>query len=85
MEKRHTKILIEKNEFVVWRRGTKPVVVWCPECQADTQKVKLTEAALLCQVDESRSQEWLQEGSLHVLEGPERGVLICLKSLNLRR
>jgi hypothetical protein len=85
MEKRHTKILIEKDEIVVWRRAAKPVVAWCPQCQRETETVTAMQAALLRQVDESRIQEWIHSGHLHASHTSAYGLLICLNSLDLPR
>jgi hypothetical protein len=79
--KRHTRILIEKDEVVVWRRPAKPAAAWCSKCQRETQMVTPMQAALLCQVDQSRIKEWIQRGALHVSEAASSGLLICLKSL----
>lgn len=82
MGKRCTKIIIETEEVVVARIVTKPVVAWCPVCQAETHMVTPMKAALLCQVDQSRIHEWIQSGALHASEIPEHGLLICLISLD---
>jgi hypothetical protein len=81
LTKRHTKILIQKDEVVVWRLAAKPAIAWCPKCQRETRMVTPMQAALLCQVDQSRIQEWIQSGALHVSETPSYGLLICLTSL----
>ena len=80
MEKRHTKILIEKDE-VVLLRAAKPIVAWCKECQRETQKVTTIQAALLCQADQNAIWERIQSRELHVSEMPTAGLLICLNSL----
>jgi hypothetical protein len=84
MEKRHTKILIEKDEVVVWR-AAKPIVAWCKECQTETQKVTTIQAALLFQVDQNAIWERIQSGELHVSEMSAAGLLICLNSLQQQR
>ena len=84
MQKRHTKILIEKDE-VVLLRAAKPIIAWCKECQRETQKVTTIQAALLCQVDHDAIGERIQSRKLHVSEMPTAGVLICLNSLDQPR
>jgi hypothetical protein len=79
--RRNTKIVIETEEVVVARIRDKPIVAWCPTCEAKTQKVTALHAALLCHVEQRSIQVWIQGGQLHVSEGPEDGLLICLASL----
>jgi len=79
--RRYTKIVIETEEVVVARIREKPIVAWCPTCQAKTQKVTALHAALLCHVEQRSIQVWIQGGQLHISEAPEGGLLICLKSL----
>ena len=43
------------------------------------------QAALLCHVEQSSIQAWIQAGQLHASETPEDGVLICLASLGYYR
>jgi hypothetical protein len=83
--KRRTRILIETEEILVARSSAKPIVAWCPECQAETKRVTAVQAALLCQVDQSSIQTWVQGGQLYISEGPEGGLLICLASLGYHR
>jgi hypothetical protein len=47
--------------------------------------VTLTQAALICHVDRSAIQEWIDAGQLHVLETPESDLLICVRSLVQQR
>jgi hypothetical protein len=79
--RRYTKIIIETEEVVVARILEKPIVAWCPVCQAETQNVTMINAALLCHVGQNMIQEWIDRGRLHVFETPTHGRLICLKSL----
>ena len=81
MGRRYTKIVIETEEVVVARILQKPIVAWCSVCHAETKKVTAFQAALLCHVEQSSIQTWIQGGQLHVSEGPEDGLLICLASL----
>ena len=81
MAKQHTRILIETEEVLVWRRIPKPVVSWCSECQRDSQKVDTAHAALLCQVDQNTIQEWIRMKQLHASQTASDGLLICLASL----
>ena len=85
MQKRHTKIVIERDEVVVWRRAPQPIVAWCPECQRKTQTITAMQVAESCQVDQSRIQEWIQSGRVHGRQTPEHGLVICLNSLDLPR
>jgi hypothetical protein len=75
-----TRIVMESEEVLVARYVTKPVIAWCPECGAETTKLTVIEAALLCRVDEDTMQRWVRTGRLHVSEGL-CGLLICLTSL----
>jgi hypothetical protein len=79
--KRYTKIIIDTEEVVVARSLRKPIIAWCPACQRETQNVTDIQAALICHVDQDTIQEWIRAGQLHVSDGPERGVVICLASL----
>jgi hypothetical protein len=83
--KRYTKIIIETEEVVVARIVENQIVAWCPVCQAETKKVTALQAALLCQVDQSAMQAWIQGGQLHVSQAAEGGLLICLASLGYQR
>jgi len=83
--KRRTRILIETKEILVAHKGAKPIVTWCRECQAETKKVTVLQAALLCQVDQSSMQAWIQGGQLHVSQAAEGDLLICLASLGYQR
>jgi hypothetical protein len=47
--------------------------------------VTLAQAALLCHVDRGVIEEWVHTGQIHVLETPETGLLICIKSLGRYR
>lgn len=85
MGRRYTKIVIETEEVVFARVGEKSITAWCPVCQADTMKVTRLQAALLCQVEQSSVQAWIRGGHLHVSEGPEDRLLICLASLEALR
>ena len=82
---KRTRILIETKEILVARKGAKPIVAWCPECHAETKKVTALQASLLCQVDQSSIQAWIQGGQLHVSQAAEGGLLICLASLAYQR
>lgn len=82
MGRRHTKIIIETEEVVVARILEKPIVAWCPECKAETQKLTVTQAARLCQVDQNTIRERVHRGKLHVSETPAGALLICLSSLS---
>ena len=81
MGKRRTRITIETDEIVVARRVASPVVAYCPKCKTETGMVMLNQAALLRHVDRSAIEKWIRNGRLHVLEGPETGLLICITSL----
>jgi hypothetical protein len=83
--RRYTKIIIETEEVVVACILEKPIVAWCPVCQAETKKVTALQAAQLCHVEQSSIQAWIQGGQLHVSEAPEYGLLICLASLGYYR
>jgi hypothetical protein len=80
VRKVRTRIVMESEEILVTRCAAKPVIAWCPECRAETTKLTVIEAALLCRVDEDTMQRWVRTGHLHVLEGLY-GLLICLTSL----
>jgi hypothetical protein len=75
-----TRIVMESEEILVTRCAAKPVVGWCTECRAETAKLTVIEAALLCRVDEDTMQQRVRTGQLHVSEGLY-GLLICLTSL----
>lgn len=81
MGKRRTRITIETDEIVVARHLVSPFVAWCPKCETETGMVTPTEAALLRHLDRSVIQDWIYSGSLHVLESPATGLLICTTSL----
>jgi hypothetical protein len=83
--KRRTRILIETEEILVSRKGAKSIVTWCRECQAETMKVTVLQAALLCQVDQSSMQAWIQGGQLHVSQTAEGDLLICVAALGYQR
>jgi hypothetical protein len=80
--RRHIKIIIETEEVLVARIEAKPIVAWCPKCQTETRKVTPIHAALLCHVDQNTIREWIQGGQAHAVETPDRGLLICLASLD---
>jgi hypothetical protein len=73
---------MESEEVVVARILEKPIVAWCPECKAETQKLTMTQAARLYQVDQNIIREKVHSGKLHVSETPAGGLLICLRSLS---
>jgi hypothetical protein len=83
--KRHTRIFNKEDEVVVWRCSAKPAIAWCPKCQREAQMVTAIQAALLCQVDQNKIQEWIQSETLHSSRTPGHGLLICLKSLDQQR
>jgi hypothetical protein len=79
--KRRTLITIQTDEILVARRIVSPVVAWCKKCETESSMVTLAQAALVRHVDRGVIQEWVHTGQLHVLETPETGLLICIKSL----
>lgn len=85
MGRRRTRITIETDEIVVARRVASPVarplVAWCPTCEIETGMVTPTQAALLLHVNREAIEEWVRSGQLHGLEHPEKGLLICIRSL----
>ena len=81
MGKRRTRITIETDEIVVTRRIASPVAAWCKKCETESWMVTAAQAALLRHVDRGVIQEWVHTGQLHVVEAPETGLLICIKSL----
>lgn len=85
MGKRRTRILIETDEILIARNTANPIVGWCPECQAETEKLTAIQAALLCGVDRNAIEDRIHSRQLHVSETPEWGLLICLASLGHHR
>jgi hypothetical protein len=83
--KRRARITIEVEEIVVARRTARPLLARCPKCEAETEMVTLSQAALIHNVDRSAMREWMLSGQLHVLETSEHGLLICVKSLAWQR
>lgn len=85
MGKRRTRITIETDEIVIAPRLVSPILARCARCEQETGMVTLTQAALICHVDRSAIQEWIDAGQLHVLETPESDLLICVRSLVQQR
>lgn len=81
MVRRYTKIVIETEEVVIARIVEKPIVAWCRECKAETQKLTVVQAARLCHVDQNTIRDRVHSGKLHVSETPAGALLICLSSL----
>ena len=80
MGKRRTRIIIETDEIVFARNFVRPSV-WCPQCQSLACVLSLNQAALLRHVNESTIQDWIRSGQVHMIETSDRGVLICITSL----
>ena len=85
MGKRRTRITIETDEILVARRMGGRVAAWCKKCERESCMVTVAQAALLRQVDRGVIEEGVRTGQLHVVEAPETGLLICIKSLGRNR
>jgi hypothetical protein len=72
-QRRRVAITVETSRLVV-RRSTNRGQVWCPQCSAHVQSVKLEDAAALIGVTQPEAGEY------HYLGESQPG-LICLNSL----
>ncbi|MBC7932596.1 MAG: hypothetical protein H7Z38_18710 [Rubrivivax sp.] len=82
--KKTTLITIETSEVLVFRRASRSSRAWCEACGAEVEMVSVDVAVALADVSARTICAWVQEGSLHFAETPDRVLLVCLASLPAR-
>jgi excisionase family DNA binding protein len=79
---KRTEIRIETRRRLVIRRSSVCQKSWCERCSAEVQMITPTEAAALMNVSSRSIYQWIEEGTVHFIEGI--GVmLVCVESLPL--
>ena len=79
--KKRTETTIEAHQYFVVRGPEKPVLAWCPACDAQTRMVAPEVAAILCSVTTLTAYRWVQDARIHFTETPEGALVVCLNSL----
>ena len=82
MAKRRLEITFERERLVVLGSRRVSVTGWCEGCGARARMVMPDEAARLTGATARAIYRLVEAGSLHFLEGPGSGLLVCLESLN---
>jgi hypothetical protein len=80
---KHTKITIETDSLLILR-GRSSLRVWCPQCAAESETIRLEGAGVISNLSPQEFEEWLESEELHRFQAADGSTLICLNSL-LRR
>lgn len=78
---RTIELTVERSEVFVRRQARAPVFDWCEICGRRVRMITADEAARFAGVSMRVIYQKVESGELHVVEEPERSLLVCLDSI----
>jgi len=77
---KQTKITVETESLLILK-GCGSVRAWCPGCAAESEMIRLDEAAVLSNLMPREVEQWLGSKDLHRSNAADGSPCLCLNSL----